>query len=197
MSRLKSLEFQRLIKELQFIESDYLYQSEIIREYNNVFLDSVETILDRYPELRSIYRDRTSNTFINSSKIEPNIDDIEFDVLSKPTIDSDVKKIYRKIVKSTHPDKIKNPKLNELYLEATSAYEANDLVTLYKVSSELMIEFEWTESILEQVKDKIVNYKSQISFLESTYTFKWLKSSSEDDKLKIVLSFIENKLNNI
>ena len=198
MSRLKSLEFQRLIKELQFIESDYLYQSEIIRESNNVFLDSVETILDTYPELRSIYKDRISNTFINSSKIEPNIDDIEVDVLViKPTIDSDVKKIYRKIVKSTHPDKIKNPKLNELYLEATSAYETNDLVTLYKVSSELMIEFEWSESILEQVKDKIINYKSQISFLESTYTFKWLKSSSEDDKLKIVLSFIENKLNNI
>jgi hypothetical protein len=154
--------------------------------------------LDTYPELRSIYKDRISNTFINSSKIEPNIDDIEVDVLIiKPTIDSDVKKIYRKIVKSTHPDKIKNPKLNELYLEATSAYETNDLVTLYKVSSELMIEFEWSESILEQVKDKIINYKSQISFLESTYTFKWLKSSSEDDKLKIVLSFIENKLNNI
>ena len=198
MSRLKSLEFQRLIKELQFIESDYLYQSEIIRESNNVFLDSVETILDTYPELRSIYKDRISNTFINSSKIEPNIDDIELDVLIiKPTIDSDVKKIYRKIVKSTHPDKIKNTKLNELYLEATSAYETNDLVTLYKVSSELMIEFEWSESILEQVKDKIINYKSQISFLESTYTFKWLKSSSEDDKLKIILSFIENKLNNI
>jgi hypothetical protein len=198
MSRLKSLEFQRLIKELQFIESDYLYQSEIIRESNNFFLDSVETILDTYPELRSIYKDRISNTFINSSKIEPNIDDIEVDVLIiKPTIDSDVKKIYRKIVKSTHPDKINNPKLNELYLEATSAYETNDLVTLYKVSSELMIEFEWSESILEQVKDKIINYKSQISFLESTYTFKWLKSSSEDDKLKIILSFIENKLNNI
>ena len=198
MSRLKSLEFQRLIKELQFIESDYLYQSEIIRESNNVFLDSVETILDTYPELRSIYKDRISNTFINSSKIEPNIDDIELDVLIiKPTIDSDVKKIYRKIVKSTHPDKIKNPKLNELYLEATSAYETNDLVTLYKVSSELMIEFEWSESILEQVKDKILNYKSQISFLESTYTFKWLKSNNDDEKLKIILSFIENKLNNI
>jgi hypothetical protein len=198
MSRLKSLEFQRLIKELQFIESDYLYQSEIIREYNNVFLDSVETILDRYPELKSIYRDRNTNKFINNSNIEPNIDDIEVDVLViKPTIDSDVKNIYRKIVKSTHPDKIKNPKLNELYLEATSAYEINDLVTLYKVSSELMIEFEWSESILEQVKEKILNYKSQISFLESTYTFKWLKSSSEDDKLKIILSFIENKLNNI
>jgi hypothetical protein len=198
MSRLKSLEFQRLIKELQFIESDYLYQSEIIRESNNFFLDSVEIILDRYPELRSIYKDRISNTFINSSKIEPNIDDIEVDVLIiKPTIDSDVKKIYRKIVKSTHPDKINNPKLNELYLEATSAYETNDLVTLYKVSSELMIEFEWSESILEQVKDKIINYKSQISFLESTYTFKWLKSNSDDEKLKIILSFIENKLNNI
>ena len=37
----------------------------------------------------------------------------------------------------------------------------------------------------------------QISFLESTYTFKWLKSNNDDEKLKIILSFIENKLNNI
>lgn len=196
MSRLKSLEFQRLIKELQFVESDYSYQSEIIKESNDFFLESVEAVLKRYPEINDVYKDKNHTKLVTTS--QSNTDQVDSLVISsKPKIDIEVKRIYRKIVKSTHPDKINNKKLNELYLEATSAYEVNDLVTLYKVSSELMIEIEWCESILEQVEEKIKNYKSQITFLESTYTYKWLKCINDQDKLKIILSFIENRLNNI
>ena len=56
-----------------------------------------------------------------------------------------------------------------------------------------MINFEYDEEILSIIKSKIEGYKSQILFLESTYTFKWLKSS-DDDKVKVILSFIENKI---
>lgn len=196
MSRLKSLEFQRLIKELQFVESDYSYQSEIIKESNDFFLESVEDVLKRYPEINDVYKDKNHTKLVTTS--QSNTDQVDSCVISsKPKIDIEVKRIYRKIVKSTHPDKINNKKLNELYLEATNAYEVNDLVTLYKVSSELMIEIEWCESILEQVEEKIKNYKSQITFLESTYTYKWLKCINDQGKLKIILSFIENRLNNI
>jgi len=37
MSILKNLELQRLIKELQFVESDYEYQSEILRQSDKYF----------------------------------------------------------------------------------------------------------------------------------------------------------------
>jgi hypothetical protein len=193
MYNLKYLEFQRLIKELQFVESDYLYQSEIINQSDKIFLDSVNNVLNEYPDLKIIWEEKQSVFYENEPLI---VEDINTEVeqsVQKPKYNSEIKKIYREIVKSTHPDKIKSTKLNELYLEATSAYESDDLITLYKVCSELMIDFDWTDDEILKVKERVEKYKNQINFLESTYTFKWLKSD-DSDKLKIVLKFIENKI---
>ena len=193
MYNLKYLEFQRLIKELQFVESDYLYQSEIINQSDKIFLDSVNNVLNEYPDLKTIWEEKQSVFYENEPLI---VEDINTEIeqsIQKTKHSSEIKKIYREIVKSTHPDKIKSTKLNELYLEATNAYESDDLITLYRVCSELMIDFDWSDDEILKVKERVEKYKNQINFLESTYTFKWLKSD-DNDKLKIILKFIENKI---
>jgi len=187
MSILKNLELQRLIKELQFVESDYEYQSEILRQSDKYFL-SVDNLLENYPDLKKVWNEKNSQTveFVPENVVVENIQ-------VKSKVDNKVKKIYREIVKSTHPDKIKNSKLNELYLEATFAYESNDIVTLIKVSSELLIDLNFDDKELESIKERINQIREQIQFLESTYTFKWLKSS-DTDKNRVILSFIQNRL---
>jgi hypothetical protein len=196
MTNLKYLELQRLIKELQFVESDYLYQSEIIKQTDRIFLESVDSILEKYPELKSLWTEKIE---IKRKEI-PDIlmDDVveSEEVVIENVGGKNLKQIYREIVKSTHPDKVKNLKLNELYIEATQAYEANDIVTLYKVCSELLIDFEFDQDEINKIKERIDNYKNQINFLESTYTFKWLKSD-DIEKDKIILNFIKNRLNNV
>lgn len=193
MGNLKYLELQRLIKELQFVESDYIYQSEIINQSEFLFTESVNNILDEYPDLKNIWNEKTKNDniLLEKSNIDNQLVDVE--VIESIDISPNVKKIYREIVKNTHPDMIKNQKLNELYLEATSAYELNDIVTLYKVGNELMIDFPYDDDEIQKIKFKINQYKNQIEFLESTYTFKWLKSD-DSDKNKIILKFIENRI---
>jgi hypothetical protein len=188
MSILKNLELQRLIKELQFVESDYEYQSEILRQTDRYFFESVDILLENFPDLKKVWNEKNSQTveFLPENVVVDNVQ-----VRSK--VDNKVKKIYREIVKSTHPDKIKNSKLNELYLEATFAYESNDIVTLIKVSSELLIDLNFDDKELESIKERINQIREQIQFLESTYTFKWLKSS-DVDKNKVILSFIQNRL---
>ena len=195
MTNLKYLELQRLFKELQFVESDYLYQSEIINQTDKIFLESVDSILEKYPDLKTLWLERTQKkqNDISQVLIEDVVEAIEIE--NKPN-NSNLKQIYREIVKSTHPDKVKNLKLNELYIEATQAYESNDIVTLYKVCSELLIDFEFDQDEINKIEERIENYKNQIVFLESTYTFKWLKSD-ESEKDKIILNFIKNRLNNI
>lgn len=195
MTNLKYLELQRLFKELQFVESDYLYQSEIIKQTDKIFLESVDSILEKYPDLKTLWLERTQKkqNDISQVLIEDVVEAIEIE--NKPN-NSNLKQIYREIVKSTHPDKVKNLKLNELYIEATQAYESNDIVTLYKVCSELLIDFEFDQDEIDKIKERIESYKNQIVFLESTYTFKWLKSD-ESEKDKIILNFIKNRLNNI
>jgi hypothetical protein len=192
MANLKYLELQRLIKELQFVESDYIYQSEIINQSEILFTESVNKILDEYPNLKNIWNEKVNtNSVIDNSDIHIHLEDVE--VIESIDTSINIKKIYREIVKNTHPDVVRNQKLNELYLEATSAYETNDVVTLYKVCSDLMIDFPWDDSEIQKIKLKIEQYKNQIVFLESTYTFKWLKSD-DVDKNKIVLKFIENRI---
>ncbi len=191
MHNLKFLEFQRMLRELQFVESDYLYKSEIMKISDIEFLKSVDGILNQFPELKDIYYKKQENNFesVNMGsfgiELSPKVEVVE---------SPEVKKLYRDIVKTTHPDKIKNHKLNELYLEATEAYEQNDIVTLYKVCSELDIDFELPEDFLSKVNDKIVSYKNQVSFLENTYTSKWIKSESQSDKNKIVIEFIRSQV---
>jgi hypothetical protein len=193
MENLKYLELQRLIKELQFVESDYIYKSEIINQSEVLFTESVNKILDEYPDLKNIWnvKIKSNNILLENSNVNSQLVDVE--VIESIEISPNVKKIYREIVKNTHPDMVKNKKLNELYLEATSAYELSDIVTLYKVGNELMIDFPWNVDEIQKVELKIDQYKNQIEFLESTYTFKWLKSN-DVDKNKIILKFIENRI---
>lgn len=194
MNHLKYLEFQRLMKELQFVESDYMYQSEILKLSDSEFLKNVDTVLNQFPELKDIYYRRQEEIYKNVV-VEPCINSIQEEVEVSPIPeDLEAKKLYRDIVKTTHPDKIKNHKLNELYLEATNAYEKNDIITLYKVCSELNIDFDLPVNYVEKLSTKINSLKEQISFLETTYTFKWIKSPSEHDKNRVVVEFIRSQI---
>jgi hypothetical protein len=186
MNHLKYLEFQKLIKEFQFIESNYIYESEIIRISDVEFLKSVNILLDSYPELKRIYEE---------SKV-PILEtyDQEFEY-PKTEIFPNIKKIYRNIVKSTHPDRVENNKLNNLYIEATEAYEQNDIITLYRVCSELNIEFELTDDFFQKIQEKINLFKQKTLFLEKTYAFRWIKSKTETEKNKVILEYIKNQLN--
>lgn len=189
---LKHLEFQRLLKELQFVEYDYLYQSEIIKECDKEFYTSIDNILEKYPELKEIYYNKSDlNSQIISSNISPKLSESNNSIIID---NSNHKKIYHSIVKVTHPDKIKNKKLNNLYIEASEAYENNDIISLYKVCSDLNIEFDIPNNLYFEIKEKIDSIKNRIKFIENTFTYKWFKSKSNLEKNKILMEFIKHKI---
>ncbi len=191
MNHIKYLEFHRLMKELQFVESDYQYQSEVMRISDGEFLKSVNIMLNQFPELDEIYH-KSQNAFYKDMVLDT-VDLIKEDVLEERQEIPEAKKLYRDIVKNTHPDKIQNPKLNELYIEATVAYESNDIITLYRVCSELKIDFDIPDDYIKKVRDKINSYKEMISFLENTYTYKWVRSD-DSNRSKVVVEFIRSKI---
>ncbi len=201
MKDLKYLELQRLIKELQFVEAEYFYITEMVKIGDLDFNKSIDDLLKRFPQLKEVYDrkilelNKTRDTLIeNSFKVVENkkIENIiENDDIRE--VNSDIKKLYRNIVKSTHPDKINHSKLNSLYIEATEAYEKYDTSTILKICNELDIVFDLNESFLSDINDKIKFYKERMFFLENTYTFKWLKSSDNDIKDNILLSYIQNR----
>ena len=123
MSKLKQLEIKKLMKELDFIESDFNYKNEIVQEADSNFIKSVNTLLDQHPLLKDVF-DKRINVKIESifkqkdeeikekNETEENNSEIEEDeVIVRKVIDKKVRKLYREIAKVTHPDIIINKSL--------------------------------------------------------------------------------------
>jgi hypothetical protein len=195
MNQIKKLEFQRLINELRFVESDLDYQTEVFNIFDNEFLKRVESVLEKNPELRKnlIAESHTGGGDIEYNDSNSGSDNGDVVIKKRTIIDDDrVKKLYRSIVKNTHPDIIKNYPLNELYKKASSAYESGDLVSLYQIGSKLDINIEVTDEELDGIKEKIKSIKDRVSFFEKTWTWKWV-NSDDAEKDKIILDYIKSQ----
>jgi hypothetical protein len=212
MSKLKQLEVKKLLKELDFIESDFNYKNEIVFEADSEFIKSVNDLLEKHPMLKEVI-DKKNNKRVDSlfsDIIKEALDkdnEIEEEELVEEFINEEVvsevnprevkmKKLYRDIAKLTHPDKIVSEKLNDLYLKSTKFYKNSDITGIYYICDELGITYEIDDEDNEMINNKINNLKNRISFMESTLTWRWYHSESEREKEQIVLSYIKMQLDN-
>ena len=214
MSKIKLLQLKKLLKELEYIESDFEYRSELISEADNEFIKSINNFLDIHPDIKDIY-DKKINEKIDQS-IKKNqesnpitelevTEDIEEEPIYESVIDNMVtdlvetnvklKKLYREIVKLTHPDKIKKSNLNDIYIKATQFYNFNDKIGIYRICSELNIDYDIDDDDEIFISERIDSLRKRISFLESTFTYKWFESESEEEKNRIMVEYIKLRIN--
>ena len=193
MHNIKKLEIKKLFKELDFLESDYEYRNEVINAVDSNFIEEVYSILERNPELKTIYDEKyevetvsEADDVIIHSEEQQIIDRIE----SSPKI----RKLYREIVKITHPDKVNNTNLNNSYIKATEYYKINDELNIYKICSKLDIDYDIEEVDNKEINKRIDSIKNRINFLENTFTYQWYINEDVNIKNKLLLKFIENKL---
>ena len=213
MSKLKRLEVKKLLKELDFIESDFNYKNEIVFEADSNFIKSVNDLLEKHPMLKDIINKKNNKradlVFSDIIKEALDKDDeiLEEEELVEEFINEEfvieidpkevkMKKLYRDIAKLTHPDKIVSEKLNDLYLKSTKFYKNSDITGIYYICDELGITYEIDDKDNEMISNKINNLKSRISFMESTLTWRWYHSENEKEKEQIVLSYIKVQLDN-
>jgi hypothetical protein len=211
MSKLKRLEVRKLLKELDFIESDFNYKNEIVFEADSNFIKSVNDLLEKHPMLKDIINKKNNKRvdLVFSDIIKETLEDeiLEEEELVEEFINEEVvseinpkevkmKKLYRDIAKLTHPDKIVSEKLNDLYLKSTKFYKNSDITGIYYICDELGITYEIDDKDNEMISNKINNLKNRITFMESTLTWRWFHSESEKEKEQIVLSYIKMQLDN-
>lgn len=218
MNKVKSLEFKKLLKELDYVESDFEYRNEIISEADTQFISSINQFLKNHLELKELYdikvtekieksikknkeseekKDESNDTITDDTEIEEeesvDIEEDEKEVKDKKSI-SEIKKLYREIVKLTHPDKVKNKRLNEVYLKATKYYDDGNKIGIYAVCNELLIEYEIKTEDIQLIYDEIKKYQQKINFLESTYTWKWYNCENDEQKNQILINYIKLKI---
>lgn len=201
MNRLQFLQTKKLFKELEYMESDFEYRSEIISEADSEFISKVNNFLEEHPNLKEIYDDKIDNHIQQS--ILKNTEEVielfeEEEVIEQEIFEEvklpKVKKLYREIVKLTHPDKVDQKSLNDLYLTATKYYDNNDKIGLYKVCTELDIDYDLDDDDNQIIESKIDDLKRRIEFLESTFTWQWINTDGEKEKLEMMIQFIRMRL---
>ena len=200
MNRLQFLQTKKLFKELDYIESDFEYRNEIISEADSKFISKVNDFLEEHPELKELYENKVNdriNQFIKSESCEEQQED-NFDEQKKLRDDKSpkVKKLYREIVKITHPDKSDKKSHNDIYVKATEYYDMNDKIGIYQISLQLGLDYQIDYNDEIEIKNKIDNLNNRISFLKNTLSYKWYTSTDINIRNKLLLLFIENRISN-
>lgn len=135
-------------------------------------------------------------------KVFKNIDNLSSAVIVKENKDkktnnrlrSEIKKLYKQIVKMTHPDKqigmfskIRKQQLTEKYLKATDAYRENDEFKIVSIAHDLQIDI--SEVDLSYITVEIVETKLKIEEIKSKVGYQFYHTP-EDKKEEYVANFL-------
>ena len=179
--KIKKLQIQRIIQEYNLLNTDYELKNNMVDEYREEFLK--ETFAKEK-------KDNQENGPIKKEEVKIKNENIPNQTKSK------IKKIYREIVKQTHPDKVNSEVLNNYYLDATIAYDLNDILELYIICEKLGIDVEISELELE-LFDKLIEIKrNEIKRIEDSFIWVWINAKTEEQKQQIVDRFITFSRNN-
>ena len=185
VERLIELKIDRIIKEYSFLKSDEEYKKEVIDENTVEFL--------------KIINERLNGMDPNSLK-EQSKDPVEFKK-PKPKIDINtisendkikIKKVYRDIVKLTHPDKVEDQELNLLYIEAKEAYEILDFIELCFIAKGLKIHIKLKLEETKLLTALIESKKNDLKLMEGSFIWIWANADDDIKKEEIVELFIKN-----
>ena len=111
-----------------------------------------------------------------------------------PDLSTDLKKIYRKIVTDTHPDKLVNAKIsekehskkNEAYIKATVAFNKKDEDALIEIAVDLELEIDLPdEQIAKSLRSRGGKLEEQIAKIKSSPEWYWAHSD-ENRRVEIL-----------
>jgi hypothetical protein len=213
MDRIKKLELNRLVKEFDYIKSDYTYKHELANEADSKFIISVNEFLSKHPDIKELFDEKINKRIDNAIK-KNSVDDetkelpgtsededeentenvIEEEETKEDIRNPKLRNLYRSIVKLTHPDKVKDFRLNELYIESTKYYDSNDIMGLYSLCDKLFIDYEIEESEGESIKTEIDTLRNRVEFLQNTFTWKWFNQTDDSIKEMIIVTYIKTQI---
>lgn len=178
------LQINKIIQEYTFLKTDEELKKELINIHQAKFLKVINDELAKIDKDKIKQPENVSNVDVDG-KPKEKIKDLSDNDMVK------MKKIYREIVKLTHPDKVSDEDLNNLYQESTIAYETNDLFELYFIAKSLKIHFKLTLGETKILNELIAFKKQEIQTIEKSFVWRWINANNEKEQLNIIASFIK------
>ncbi len=202
MNKITELKLRKIFKEFEYLQLEYDYRKELISEIDMQFICNVNEFLLKFPELKDIYEANTQSKIdliLDRTKRKEEtyieIEDNKEEIVEDKEESGKIKGVYRSIVKLTHPDKVNNTELNEIYINATKLYNNKDIYNLYRICNDLNIKFEIEESEIIELEDRITDLKEKVVFTEATYPWQWHNATSEIIKNSLIIDYIKRQIN--
>lgn len=100
---------------------------------------------------------------------------------NSPNAPDEIKRLYRSIAQLTHPDKIKDEHLNDIFKQAAEAIEDENWMLLVELAGELRIDIEFlSDETCEIIEQSIQRNEQQIAGIKNSFSYIW--SKQKDDK---------------
>jgi hypothetical protein len=186
MDTLKKLEIQKLLKEYDLLKLEEQYKKEVIDKFTSKFIDEV------YCGVKQPSEEGEVKPTIKTTKAIKKISD---DSLT-PETKKLMKKLFRDVMKKTHPDATNTDEFVDLYNSAKLAYETNDLIGLSVIGNELKVEVNLNEGhintlrlLLDKEKEKSIDFKN-------SYLWLWVHTKTDVEKEKIIQLYVERVIKN-
>jgi hypothetical protein len=197
--RLLELEIQKILQEYKLLLIDEEYKNEMISINKGDFLKEINKKGGFPPEPEvPVIPEEESDKVEEASEVEE--EDLEVD--EKTTfIKEGMKKLYRQIVKLTHPDKTmhKNNKkeLSDLYIRSKKAIASMDVYELLTICDKLDIKYNIDINQKDILEENLLKKKEQLKSLEVSFIWLWIKATTDIEKESIVDLFIQKHKKNI
>lgn len=175
---LKDLEIKSLVSKIKFIEDELDMVNSVHDELLNEFLKEANELA----ESRGLKPK-------DKDPLDKKVDDVVEEVIDYSDVTTDVKKLYRKIVTKTHPDKLIGVEdeirgeLTNLFEEAVEAFENKDLFCLMDIADKLKIKnLDINESHIPLIKNRAKELENILNKSKDSTVYVWYRASEEDRK---------------
>jgi len=183
--------YNRLRKELQFVQSELEYVLEVLNEWHLIF----EEYYRDYCKRKEIDLDQLNKKFSKKiDKIIPKPVKKETGViLYENKKDKGVfKKLYKKIARKLHPDLGGDEKE---FQEVTNAMQEKNFEKILDICDKHDILIEIDKEMLKLLEQQISDTKEQIKKEKSTYSWSLYSCSNDKCKNNVVKKFLKHLFN--
>ena len=191
MEKVELLRVLSLFKYLDYLNSEIKWKEEQLDTLQIEFNEEIQKVLKDIPELKKMYDEKYDINLENLNNKTEFKEDTK--ISSNKNKSKKVKKLYREIVKLTHPDIIKDNRLNNIYLDATEKYNNNDEFGVYQLCQKLDIEFEFDEKERKILEKSIKTYEQRIKFLDTSYVWSFYHLKDPLERKSVVVEYLKSQ----
>ena len=120
---------------------------------------------------------------------------------TKEKIPPSLKKVYKKLLGKTHPDRFidatdgEREEMEEIYKEVVECAETGDWLGLIKNAEKMDVEVkELDDSVIPNIQKQIKELRQSIKNYKATYQWQWYHSDDQIKKDSLIDSYIDTTL---